>query len=246
MSHMTRAAAHWGLWHPFDPSGEAERVELKVMVPERASRRLRNKSGGVRARRVYFLETPDLGLSRHGLVVRLRSASGHPDDAVVKLRPMGARTVPGWLRRADLDVEIDALPGHRVCSAALKVRLGRDVVERAIAAGLDPAGFLSGRQRRMIATWGPAGLELGDLRMLGPVEVRRHRIRPHGLDRPLFTERWTYPDGSTLVELSTRCAAAKAPEVAARMSAVLHAYGVVPTVRQRTKTEMTLRYFSAG
>ncbi|MEV6300655.1 hypothetical protein AB0M02_14705 [Actinoplanes sp. NPDC051861] len=242
---MRASSSTWGLWHPFDPAGEAERVELKVMVPDRASRFLRAGSGDVRVRQVYFLETADLALSRHGLVVRIRSTASRSDDAVVKLRPMGERSVPGWLRRADLDVEIDALPGHRVCSAALKVSLGRRAVSRAIGSGHRLTGLLSARQRRMIEVYGPDGLDLDDLLAFGPVEVRRHRVRPRGLGRPMTAERWTYPDGSTLVELSTRCAADRAPEVAARMSAVLHAHGVVPSRRQRTKTEMTLRYFSA-
>jgi hypothetical protein len=240
------SSSEWGLWRPFDPDGEAERVELKVMVPDRDSRSLRSGARDVRVRQVYFLETPDLALSRHGLVVRIRSTAARSDDAVVKLRPMGDRSVPGWLRRADLDVEIDALPGHRVCSAALKVSLGRRAVTRSIAAGKSLAGLLSARQRRMIQVYGPDGLDLAGLIAFGPVEVRRHRVRPRGLGRPLTAERWRYPDGSTLVELSTRCAADRAPEVAARMSAVLDAHGVVPSVRQRTKTEMTLRYFSGA
>lgn len=243
---MQRATSDWGLWRPFDLGGEAERVELKVMIPDRAGRSLGRGTGHVRVRQVYFLETADLALSRHGLVVRIRSTSAHPDDIVVKLRPMEARAVPRWLRRADLDVEIDALPGHRVCSGALKVRLGRRAVARSIASGRPLTELLSTHQRRMIAAYGPDDLDLDALHVFGPVQVKKHRVRPHGLDRPLTAERWTYPDGSTLVELSTRCAAARAPEVAARMSAVLRAHRVVPDVRQRTKTEMTLRYFSGA
>ncbi|AEV85571.1 hypothetical protein ACWT_4549 [Actinoplanes sp. SE50] len=248
-----RPPGTWGLWTPpVDRSGrtvkvalDAERVELKVVATERACRRLDLERHAGQTRRVYFLDTPDLALDRHGLIVRIRDLGGRPDDAVVKLRPMGAHTLPKWLRRTNrLEVEIDAMPGRRVCSGSLKVRLGRDVVSRTVAAGRPLAKLLAQPQRRLLSACGPDGVSLGDLVVLGPVEVRKQKFQPAGFDRQLCAERWAFPDGSTILELSTRCPVGKAPEVAARLTDVLAAHGITPVEPQHTKSDLTLRYFS--
>jgi hypothetical protein len=217
-------------------------VELKIVVPERGSRSLGIGSKPGMARRIYFLDTPDLDLYRHGVIVRFRDRRHRRDDAVVKLRPVMAGRVPGWLRGADgFQVEIDALPGQAVCSGALKKRLGRREVARTIAAGRPLTGLLSARQRKILDRYAPAGVGLGDLVVYGPIDVRCHSVHLRGLDRDLTAERWRYPDGTDLLELSTRCPVGEAAKVAARVAKTLGAYGVVPVSRQRTKTELALQ-----
>ncbi|HEX5200587.1 hypothetical protein ACFQS1_33935 [Paractinoplanes rhizophilus] len=233
-----------GFWQP-DPleplAGQADEVELKVVVPRRDGRSLGIDPDRGAARRVYFLDTPGLALYRHGVIVRFRDRAKRRDDAVVKLRPVVPGRVPGWLRDADrFQMEIDALPGHAVCSGALKERLGRDEVSRAVAAGRPLAKLLSGRQRRLLAKYAPAGAGLDDLIVYGPIDVRCTNVRLRGLDRGLTAERWRFPDGSDLLELSTKCAVDEAAAVAKRVTAALRAYGVAPAARQHTKTEMAL------
>ncbi|GIE86039.1 hypothetical protein [Actinoplanes regularis] len=252
--HHARNTGKWGYWSPpVDRSGrtlkltdQAERVELKVVSSERQCRSLEIERAAAQTRRVFFLDTPDLALYRNGLVVRIRDMGHRSDDAVVKLRPMASHTVPKWLRRQNaLEVEIDAMPGHRVCSGSLKVRLGRGVVARAGSAARPLTKLLAQPQRRLLAACGPDDLALDDLVVFGPVEVQKYRFRPEGFDRRLAAERWTFPDGSTLLELSTRCPVGEAPEVAARLTDSLSAHGVSPARSQLTKTEMTLRFFTA-
>jgi hypothetical protein len=233
-----------GFWQPGPlrtVAGQAAQVELKVVVPEHGSRSLGIDPDRGPARRVYFLDTPGLALYQHGLIVRFRDRPRRRDDAVVKLRPVVSGRVPGWLRDADqFRIEIDALPGHAVCSGALKKRLGRRDVSRALAANRPLTKLLSPRQRRLLAKYAPPWLQLGDLTRFGPIEVRCHSIKLPGLDRRLTVERWRYPDGSHVLELSTRCPLDKAAAIAARMSRALRAYGIVPADRQRTKTAMAL------
>jgi hypothetical protein len=100
--------------------------------------------------------------------------------------------------------------------------------------------LLSPRQRKLLAKHAPPGVGLGDLIVFGPVEVRCHSIKLRGLDRGLTAERWRYPDGSDLLELSVRCPVDEAATVAERTSTALRAYGVIPADRQRTKTEVAL------
>jgi hypothetical protein len=233
-----------GFWQP-DPlrslGDQATKVELKVVVPERGSRSLGIDSKSGLARLVYFLDTPELDLYRHGLIVRFRDRRHRRDDAVVKLRPVMVGRVPGWLRGADrFEVEIDALPGQAVCSGALKKRLGRHDVARTVAAGRPLTGLLSARQRKVLSRYAPPGIGLGDLTVFGPIDVRCHNIRLRGLKRELTAEQWRYPDGTDLLELSTRCPVGEAAAVASRVATTLRAYGVVPVGEQRTKTEMAL------
>jgi hypothetical protein len=224
-------------WGPVD--GLAERVELKVIVPEDADRSLGIDPKDGQLRRVYFLDTSAGTLGRQGVIIRMRSVDRRADDAVVKLRPMVPRSVPRWLRHTDgFEVEIDALPGRNVCSGALKTRLGRHEVARAVAAGEPLTELLSGGQRRLLSRYAP--VRARDLQTFGPIEVRRHKLAIPGLDRPLTVEHWTYPDGATLLEVSARCRVRHARSLARRLSAELHARDITPASTQRTKTEMAL------
>lgn len=234
-----------GFWQPGTLrrlAGQVDQVELKVVVPRRDGRSLGIDPDRGPARRVYFLDTPDLALYRHGLIVRFRDRPHRRDDAVVKLRPVAPGRVPGWLRDADrFQLEIDALPGRAVCSGALKRRLGRHDVARAIAAGRPLTKLLSSGQRRLLDKFAPDDVAPRDLVVFGPIDVRCHSIRLRGLNRGLTAERWRYPDGSDLLELSTRCPVDEAAKVAARITSALRAYGVGPAEVQRTKTEMALQ-----
>ena len=236
---MTKA----GFWQPerlHKLADEVDQVELKLVVPRKGSRSLGIDPDRGPTRRIYFLDTPGLALYRLGVIVRFRDRSRRRDDAVVKLRPVVPGRVPGWLRHADcFRMEIDALPSHSVCSGALKKRLGRGEVARAVAAGRPLTRLLSPHQRRLLGKYAPA-VDLGAVTVFGPIHVRCQNVKLRGFDRGLTAERWRYPDGSDLVELSTRCPVDEAAAVAARVSVALRAYGVVPADLQVTKTEIAL------
>lgn len=232
-----------GFWQPdrlHSLADEVDQVELKLVVPRTGSRSLGIDPDRGPTRRIYFLDTPDLALYRLGVIVRFRDRNRRRDDVVVKLRPVVPGRVPGWLRHADcFRMEIDALPDHSVCSGALKKRLARGEVSRAVTAGRPLTKLLSPRQRRLLVKYAPA-VRLRDLTVFGPIHVRCQTFKLRGFDGGLTAERWRYPDGSDLVELSTRCPVDEAPAVAARMSTALQAYGVVPSDPQVTKTEIAL------
>jgi hypothetical protein len=227
---------------------QADHVELKLVVPP-AAQTATCASLGVdlsRAptRRVYFLDTADLALERHGVVARVRSVDNRADDCVIKLRPVTPGDLPARLRRSKrVAVEIDAMPGHFVCTAAMKRRLGAQDVERAITGGEPLHTLFSGAQRAMFAAHAPAHVSIDDLTVFGPVDVRRCKVLPGGLDRVLAVERWTYPDGSSILELSTRCEARAAVPVAARITGLLRDHRIDVTGFQQTKTRSTLAYF---
>ncbi|MEU8609516.1 hypothetical protein AB0C29_16095 [Actinoplanes sp. NPDC048791] len=222
----------------------ADRVELKLVVPANAHEATCTSLGvdfsRASARKVYFLDTADLKLKRHGVVARIRSVEDRADDSVVKLRPCAADDLPARLRRSKrFGVEVDAMPGQFVCTGAIARRLGKNDVRKAVRGERPLRALFSKEQLALL----PGRTRIGDLSIFGPVDVRREKILPQGADFRLAVERWTYPDGSSILELSTRCAARAAVPVAAQLASVLRAYEIDLTGEQQTKTHTTLSYF---
>ena len=80
--------------------------------------------------------------------------------------------------------------------------------------------------------------------MLGPIFVLKARIVPPEFKRRLVGELWLYPDGSRILELSTKCTPGEAFQVAAEGRALLRSHGIDVTEGQQTKTATALRYFA--
>jgi hypothetical protein len=228
---------------------KSDSVELKLTVPEPHQRSTAIALGmdplDAQIRQVVFFDTPELALDSHGVVVRARRIQGRGDDSVVKLRPVVPDELPAELRRsAAFRVEVDALPGGFVCSATLKDALGTGDVRRVLAGERPIRKLFSKQQRRFFAAHAPDGLELDDLTVLGPIFVLKLRLAPPELGRRLVAEMWLYPDGSRVLELSTRCTTSEAFQVAAEARAFLMARGVDVTGEQETKTRRALEYFA--
>ena len=77
----------------------------------------------------------------------------------------------------------------------------------------------SKEQRALYAAHAPAGLELDDLSILGPLSVLKLKFAPEGLGRKLVAELWLYPDNSMILELSTKCAPSETFQVVAESKA---------------------------
>ena len=82
----------------------------------------------------------------------------------------------------------------------------------------------------------PEGIELDDLSILGPMNVFKLKFAPKGFGRRLVAELWLYPDGSRILELSTKCQPSETFQVAAETKAFLGDRGVDLTGEQQTKT----------
>lgn len=228
---------------------DADSVELKLTIPDSARwsviSALDMDPLDAQMRQVYFFDTPDLDLDRHGVVVRARRVQGRGDDSVVKLRPVVPHELPAELRRAnDFVVEVDAMPGGFVCSGSYKGSLGRPIVKEA-AAGKHPLSKLfSKAQRKFYAGHAPEGVEIDDLKVLGPVTVLKLKFAPPEYGRRLVAEVWVYPDGSRILELSTKCTPAEPFQVAAETKAFLAGRGIDIGGEQQTKTRTALEFFA--
>jgi hypothetical protein len=224
---------------------KVDSVELKFTVPdsERGSTvtRLDMDPLEARIRQVVFFDTPDLDLYHHGLVTRARRIQGKPDDSVVKLRPVVPHDLPDELRATPgFVVEVDAMPGGYVCSGSLKATLDRPLVQDVLRGRRPVRKLFSKAQRAFFALHRPDGVDLDDLVVLGPINVFKLRFRPEGFDRRLAAELWFYPDGTRVLELSTRCKPAQAFQVAAEGRVFLTERGLDLDGEQQTKTRMAL------
>ena len=80
--------------------------------------------------------------------------------------------------------------------------------------------------------------------MLGPIFVLKLKFTPKGYPRKLVTELWLYPDGTRILELSTKCGIDEAFQVAAETRAFLVKKKIDPTGEQEPKTRRALEFFS--
>jgi hypothetical protein len=228
----------------------ANSIELKLSVPL-TGHRATIKSIGLdpveaQPRQAFFFDTPDLALNRAGVVVRARRIQGGDADTVVKLRPVDPSAIDPDLRRsAAFKVEVDVMPGGFVCSASFKgVCSGKEVLD--VSSGAMPLRKLfSKEQRAFYDAHAPAGVTMDKLVILGPTFLLKAKHQPKDFDRPITIEMWLYPDGSRILEISTKCLPKEGLQVGAEFKSYLAARGIVLGADQAPKTKTALEFFSA-
>ena len=228
---------------------DADTVELKLTVPASDHQMAIGLLGidplDAQIRQVFFFDTPDLTLSKAGVVVRARRVQGKGDDSVVKLRPVIPNQLPKKLRKTrGFGVEVDAMPGGYVCSASMKSTANADV-RNTLLEGRPLRKLFSKEQRAFFAESAPDGIRLDDLTVLGPIFVLKSRLTPKDLQRGLVAELWLYPDNTRILELSTKCAPAESFLAAAEVRVFLTQQGVDLSGEQETKTRKALEFFSS-
>ncbi len=228
----------------------ADSIELKLTVPEGAYRSTAAALGldplDAQIRQVFFFDTPDLTVNLAGVVVRARRIQGRDSDSVVKLRPVEPDDLPDELRHSpNFVVEVDAMPGGYVCSGSLKGNLPPTAVRRAVAGETPLRKLFSKEQRAFFAAHAPDGITIDDLSVLGPIFVLKLKVKPETFSRPIVAEMWIYPDGSRILELSTKCLPGEGLEVGREVRAFLEGKGIAVTEDQQTKTKTALEFFSS-
>ncbi len=226
----------------------ADSVELKATLPAsgEVGRKLELDPLGAQIRQVFFFDTPDLSLSEHGLVVRARRSQGRAHDTVVKSRPVDPETLPKQLRKLpEFGVEVDAMPGGFVCSASLKGVVRGDAIREAVRGSRPIHKLFSKQQRSFYEERAPAGLSLDDLSVMGPILVLKLKWWADDLPHKMVAELWTYPDGSLILELSTKCAPQDITATIDDTRTFLRRHEVELAAAQQTKTKTALEFFAA-
>jgi hypothetical protein len=227
----------------------ADSAELKLTIPEDAQGRVLRALGidplDARIRQVYFFDTPELTLNREGVVVRARRIQDANADTTVKLRPVVPDEIPKALRKdPGFKIEVDAMPNGFVCSGSLKGVATNEEVLAAAEGALRLRKLFGKSQRELYAGHAPDGIALDDLAVLGPINVLKLSMVPKRFGRKVAVELWSYPDGSRILELSTKCAPSEALQVAAEIRVRVAESGFDLSGKQQTKTQAALRYFS--
>jgi hypothetical protein len=227
----------------------ADSVELKVSI---AAENQRATISGLpidpveaQPRQIFFFDTPDLDLNKAGVVVRARRIQGGRGDTVVKLRPVDPGHLPPEVRKSgSLNVEVDVIPGGFVCSAAMKGKATGAQIADAVQGGSPLRKLFTREQRDFYASRAPEHISLDSLVTLGPTFILKAQFTPAELNRRVVAEVWFYPDGSRILELSTKALPEEAFHVAVETRAYLASHGVPIGSVQQTKTRAALDYFT--
>ncbi|RPI07161.1 MAG: adenylate cyclase [Actinobacteria bacterium] len=228
---------------------KADSVELKLTVPATNIRQLMRTFDldplDAQMRQVVFFDTPDLALYEAGVVVRGRRVQGVGDDSTIKLRPVLPDKLSPALRSSpSFGVEVDAMPGGFVCSGSMVNDMGPTGVREVLLGDKPLKKLYTKEQRSFYETHAPDGLDMSQLSMLGPITVFKLKWKPKDFARRVVAEVWQYPDGSRILELSTKCAPSEMFQVAAESRAFLNSKGVEVGGEQATKTRTALEFFS--
>ena len=226
----------------------ADSVELKLTVPAMSGRNAVRALGidplEAQIRQVFFFDTPSLDLNQAGVVVRARRVQGRGDDSVIKLRPVVPADLPAELRKSpNMVVEVDAMPGGYVCSASMKGTPARPVREN-LEKGGRISKLFSKEQRGFFERYAPAGFDLDGLTTLGPIFVLKAKSVPSDVAAKLVGELWIYPDGSLIMELSTKSTPDSALRTVVKVTEFLRGHGIDLSGEQQTKTKAALEYFA--
>ena len=227
----------------------SDSIELKLTVADSAIRSSADALGmdplEAEIRQVVFFDTPDLALSKAGVVVRARRMQGGGGDTVIKLRPVNPATLSSEVRQsASVKVEVDAMPKGFVCSASMKGKTKADDVRAVILGKMKIRDLFTKEQRDFYNANAPDGLKLSALSVLGPINLMKLEFQPDGLKRNFVAELWMYPDGSRILELSTKAPPEGAFDLVARTRAFMKKKGLDLTAEQQPKTNRALKHFS--
>ena len=135
------------------------------------------------------------------------------------------------------------MPGGFVCSASMK---GAPTGVREASLRATPAPQASSRRSSASSTprTRPRESRSTNCRSSARIFVLKLKLVPKAFGRKLVGEMWLYPDGSRLLELSTKCAPSEAFQVAAESRAFLAQKGLDLGGEQETKTKKALDFFS--
>ncbi len=229
---------------------KVDSVELKLTVPATNLRRLMRALDvdplDAQIRQVVFFDTPDLALNEAGVVVRAppgprggrrldrQAAAG---GARASSRPRSAAARASASRSTPCPVGSSA-PGSMVND------MGPSEVREVLLGDKPIKKLFTKEQRSFYEAHAPDGLDMNQLSMLGPITVFKLKWKPKDFPRRIVGEVWQYPDGSRILELSTKCAPSEMFQAAAESRAFLHAKGVDVGGEQTTKTRTALEFFS--
>ena len=228
----------------------ADSVELKLTVPESSQRSIVRALNldplDAQIRQVFFFDTPDLALNKVGVVAPPGASRGRvttPSSSCARssppISPLSCGPPRTWWSRSTPCPAATSARRPTSASGATNARSDRHPWRGTAAQALQQA------PARLLRAHAPEGITLDDLHVLGPIFVLKLRFFPADYTRgKIVAELWLYPDGSRILELSTKCAPADAIATALDIRAFLKRQGVDLEGDQQTKTKTALEFFA--
>ena len=136
------------------------------------------------------------------------------------------------------------MPGGYVCSASYRRSLAPENLHSVVERRRPVSDLLSPKQRWFLRDHSPGRLTPDDLTVLGPVHVMKLKAAPRGLRPKYVVELWMFPDGSRILELSTRCKPQRFFGIATQAREFLSERGLSLDGDVATKTGTALGFFA--
>jgi hypothetical protein len=105
--------------------------------------------------------------------------------------------------------------------------------------------LFSAEQEALVSAYANVDFAWSELAVLGPVEAWVWELEHEDIASGLTVELWVLPDGTEILEVSTRTSASKAEATATKLNALLEDMGLDTSSDQETKTRAALDYFAA-
>ena len=135
------------------------------------------------------------------------------------------------------------MPGGFVCSGSLKGACTGEQVLAATSGAAPLRSLFSKEQLAFFDKHAPKGTTMESLVTLGPTYLLKAKHNPKAFGRRIVVEMWLYPDGSRILEISTKCLPEEAFQVAVEFKAYLANCGINLALTDATKTKSAMEYF---
>jgi len=207
-------------------------------------------------RRIWFCEyrrgsggPAALPLLARGLILRVRSRSGHADDSTLKLRgPEGCVDPEAWRRRAQAftgrsRIEGDWAGRRRLVSASLDNDIDGDRIEEVLAEQPPPVLRLFSKEQESLAH--DCLFSLDNLDLLGPIRAWKWDQPGMALEPQIAAELWEVDDTLRFLELSIRVE--ENPVSAQKeLEDIVRNLGLEIASEQETKTRIVLERLASA
>jgi hypothetical protein len=227
--------------------GNNDKAELKVTIDPVHIRRARYRLGlwndQSETRNIWFFDTMSLDLYNAGMILRAREIDGDDDDSTVKLRPFTRPELDSELRtNDDMKCELDRDPDGATTACSLKVEQAEGQIDEVAAGERQLRTLFSSEQEYMFEVHGP-GLAMTDLEPLGPIPARVWTLRSDEVSEKVTAELWYMPDGSQVLELSTKVDLADADDAMDDLLDFVADRDIDLDATQESKTKRALESF---